>query len=133
MYNPILQFVDYLRYREAVKQADEAHAKSGERYYVMPVTVEGSKPKLLIMNRSNFRKLKQKHYISHKATQRDLINECFYCTPYRNGDGYLDARGRRIKLSLYFSYCQTTRKIKKPKKTWIMKKLKSALRFARKD
>ena len=111
MYNPLLQFVDYLRYREAVKQADEAHAKSGERYYVMPVTVEGSKPKLLIMNRSNFRKLKQKHYISHKATQRDLINECFYCTPYSNGNGYLTPIARKVKLASYFSYCEATRKL----------------------
>lgn len=114
MYNPFLQFTDYLRYREAVKQADKEHAKTGERYYVMPATVSeasASAIKLLIMNRKTFRKLKQKHYISQIATQRDLLNECFYCTPYRDGNGYLDAHGRRIKLLLYFSYCKATRKL----------------------
>ena len=119
MYNPFKQFVDYLRYREAVKKADKAHAKTGERYYVMPASVPEGSPsgiKLLVMDRFNFRKLKQKGYINKRANVRDLVSECFYCTPYRNGDGYLDARGRRIKLSLYFSYCQTTRTLRKQKK-----------------
>ena len=119
MYNPFKQFVDYLRYREAVKKADKAHAQTGERYYVMPALVPEGSPsgiKLLVMDRFNFRKLKQKGYINNRANVRDLVSECFYCTPYRNGDGYLDARGRRIKLSLYFSYCQTTRTLRKLKK-----------------
>ena len=119
MYNPFHQFIDYLRYREAVRKADNAHAQTGERYYVMPAAVpEASAPgiNLLIMDRNNFRKLKQKHYINIRATQQDLLSECFYCTPYRNGDGYLDAHGRRIKLALYFSYCQATRKLIKQKK-----------------
>lgn len=124
MYNPFLQFVDYLRYREAVKKADNAHTKNGERYYVMPATApSGSaagKPSLIVMDRYNFRKLKQKHYINRNATQRDLLSECFYCTAYRNGDGYLDAAGRKIKLALYFSYCEATRtkakQLKKHKK-----------------
>lgn len=119
MYNPFKQFIDYLRYREAVKKADKAHAQTGERYYVMPALVPEGSPsgiKLLVMDRFNFRKLKQKGYINNRANVRDLVSECFYCTPYRNGDGYLDARGRRIKLSLYFSYCQTTRTLRKLKK-----------------
>ena len=111
MYNPFQQFIDYLRYREAVKKADKAHASNGERYYVMPTT--GHNRKLIIMDRYNFRKLKQKGYINRHASQRDLINECFYCTPYRNGDGYLDAAGRKIKLAIYFSWCHAQRKLKK--------------------
>lgn len=119
MYNPFLQFVDYLRYREAVKKADKAHKKTGERYYVMPSADKG-KPSLIIMDRFNFRKLKQKKYINHQATVRDLVSECFYCTAYRNGDGYLDAAGRKIKLALYFSYCKAehtkAKQLKKQKK-----------------
>lgn len=105
MYNPLQQFFDYLRYREAVKKADKAHLETGERYYVMPST--GGK--LIIMDRSNFRGLKRKHYVSHNAKVRDLVNECFYLTPYRNGDGYLDKEGRKIKLALYFSWCKVVR------------------------
>ena len=71
----------YLRYREAVRKADEAHEKNGERFYVMP----GVKNTILIMDRYNFRKLKHKGYISHKASVTDLEKECFYATPYKNG------------------------------------------------
>lgn len=113
MYNPFKQFFDYLRYREAVKKADEAHMKTGERYYVIPST----SGKLIIMDRFNFRGLKKKHFINQNARIRDLVNECFYLTPYRNGDGYLDKEGRKLKLALYYSWCKAVRaKIKKREK-----------------
>lgn len=111
MYNPFQQLFDYLRYREAVKKADKEHLKTGERYYVMPST----SGKLIIMDRLNFRGLKKKHYVSHNAKVRDLVNECFYLTPYRNGDGYLDDKGRKIKLALYFSWCKSVRAMKRKK------------------
>lgn len=43
-----------LRLREAVRQADEKHKETGERYYVMPAG--GKKGQLIIMDRKNFRK-----------------------------------------------------------------------------
>lgn len=112
MYNPFQKFFDYLRYREAVIKADKAHATTGERYYVMPST----SGKLLIMDRTNFRGLKKKHYICYSAKVRDLINECFYLTPYRNDDGYLDSKGLKMKRALYYSWCEAFRKQKKLKK-----------------
>lgn len=116
MYNPFLQFVDYLRYREAVKKANKAYENTHERYYVMPGYSKKGKISLLVMDRFNFRKLKQKNYIKRDASVRDLLNECFYCTPYRNGDGYLDDAGRKIKLALYFSYCESQRNLRKQNK-----------------
>lgn len=98
-----------LTYREAVRRADKAHAEDGRRYYVMP-SAEG---KLLIMDRENFRILKHKHYINSKATVKDLLNECFYFTPYRNGDGAIDAFGRELKWQQYMSWCVAVHKIKK--------------------
>jgi hypothetical protein len=116
MYNPFKQLTDYLRYREAVKMADDAHAKDGDRYYVVASNQESGKPGLIVMDRKNFRKLKQKGYINKEANIRDLVAECFYCTPYLNGDGYLDANGRKLKLALYFSYCESIRMIAKQQK-----------------
>ena len=113
MYTIFNQFFDYLRYRSAVNKADKAHEETGGRYYVMPSS--GYDRKLLIMDRSNFRKLKQKGYINRNANQRDLLQECFYCTAYRNGDGYLDDKGRKVKLQLYFSWCKVQRMLKKEK------------------
>lgn len=65
--------------------ADNAHKQNGERYYVMP----GYDRKLIIMDRRNFRLLKQKNYIPNKASVKHLELECFYCTPYKNGKGKL--------------------------------------------
>ena len=65
-----------LRLREAVRQADKAHRENGQRYYVMPTS--GVSGQLVIMDRNNFRKLKQKHYINHNTFVRDLEFECFY-------------------------------------------------------
>lgn len=116
MYNPFKQLTDYLRYREAVKMADDAHAKDGDRYYVVASNNEKGKPGLIIMDRKNFRRLRFKGYINKKANIRDLVAECFYCTPYASGDGYLDAAGRKLKQALYFSYCESVRKINKQRK-----------------
>ena len=109
MQNPFVHFKDYLRYREAVKKADKAHAESGERYYVMPSVDAKGNPLLIVMDRFNFRKLKQKKYISYKATVRDLVNECFYLTPYRDGTGGLDKFGTVLKREMYYDYCQAQR------------------------
>lgn len=72
-----------LRLWEAIRQANKAHAETGHRYYVMPARTKRGTPRLLIMDRSNFRKLKQKRYITHNAYIHDLEKECFYCTPYK--------------------------------------------------
>lgn len=101
-----------LMYREAVRRADKAHAENGKRYYVMP-SAEG---KLLIMDRENFRILKRKHYIKGKATVQDMINECFYHTPYRNGDLAIDAFAREFKRQQYLDWYQAVHKRKSKRK-----------------
>lgn len=109
----ITEFIDYLRYREAVIQANENHSKNGERYYVMPSHDSKGKILLVVMDRRNFRKLKHKNYISNKAKTSDLVSECFYCTPYRNGNGFLDSKGRKLKYKQYLSYCKAQRQLKR--------------------
>lgn len=101
--NVFKKFKAYLRYREAVKKADEAHAKTGERYYVMPSS--GNKKALLIMDRFNFRKLKHKGYIANKAFVADLERECFYATPYRNGTAEIPNSVIELKKQQYYSWC----------------------------
>lgn len=99
-------------YREAIRKADRAHAKDGRRYYVLP-SAEG---KLLIMDRENFRILKQKHYINHRARVQDLLDECFYCTPYRYGDGVLSHDELKLKKQQYLSWCRAYHKLKNTKR-----------------
>ena len=104
-----------LRLREAVRKADEAHRETGERYYVMPLS--GSKGKLIIMDRFNFRKLKQKGYITHKAFVPDLERECFYFTPYSNGSCAISSEVGKIKRQQYYRwYAQCIKNHKKEKR-----------------
>ena len=90
-----------LRLHEAITQADNAHRETGNRYYVLP---NGTAGNLIIMDRKNFRKLKQKHYMSSSLWVRDLEKECFYCTPYRNGTGTLSKEAIALKRAQYFHF-----------------------------
>lgn len=100
-----------LRLREAVRQADKAHSENGGRYYVMPTS--GTSGQLVIMDRANFRKLKQKGYVNRKTFVNDLEAECFYCTPYRNGMGELSSAVITMKRKQYFSWLEALKKLKK--------------------
>ena len=107
-------FFAYLRLREAVRKADEAYRTTGIRHYVMPSF--GGDRKLLVMDRSNFRILKRKGYITHKALVHDMMLESFYFTPYRDGSGWLSEKDRRKKVRQYFSWYAAEIKAAKERK-----------------
>lgn len=103
-----------LQLREAVRKANDAHQKTGNRYYVLP-TFNGS-GKLIVLDKKDFKKLRRKGYINTKASIRDLINESFYFTPYVNGDGYLSEHDRKRKVLQFFSWVEADRKANKERK-----------------
>lgn len=106
--NIFKKFRASLRLREAVRQADKAHKETGVRYYVMPTS--GVSGQLIIMDRDNFRKLKQKGYIKRNTFVNDLERECFYCTAYRNGTGVLPPAVIEMKRKEYFSWLNSFKK-----------------------
>lgn len=110
--NIFTKFKASLRLREAIKMADKAHRQTGHRYYVMPQHGSGGK-KLVVMDRHNFRRLKLKHYIHHEARVFDLVRECFYCPPYRDGNQFLAPEDRTKKASQYFAWVEADRKATK--------------------
>lgn len=91
-----------LRLMEAIRKADSAHKQNGIRYYVMPTT--GKSGQLIIMDRSAFRKLKQKNYIRQNTFVKDLEARCFYCTSYKNGNGALSPEIVEAKRKMYFDW-----------------------------
>lgn len=105
-------FRDYLRLRKAIQLADEQHAKDGDRYFVIPST-DGT---LLIMDRKNFKGLKRKKYIGKNVTLHDMYRECFYYTPYTNGNDALTPEVRKAKANSYYAWCNFQHTIKKVKK-----------------
>lgn len=108
--NIFRKFIASLQLREAIRQAEEAHRRFGHRFYVMP-TFNGS-GKLMIMDRKNFRGLKQKHYISNQARVADLRAECFHFTADRGGN-YLSAADRRRKVKQFLAWTEADRKARK--------------------
>lgn len=101
----------FLRLYEAMRQANKAHNHNGQRYYVMPTS--GTSGQLIIVDRANFRKLKRKGYINRNNFISDLQNECFYCTPYRNGMGALSSKAIALKKKQYYSWLDAISKAKK--------------------
>ena len=91
-----------VRYRKAVRMADEAYQKTGVRQYVLPL--DNKKKKLVVLDRYNMRIYKRKGYMSQKVNVLALEKECFYCTPYRNGDGELPANVVDLKKKQYLAW-----------------------------
>lgn len=98
--NLVKKIKAYLCYREAVKKAEQAHKKTGERYYVIPASDETKT--LLIVDRKNFRILKRKGYIPQRANVLDLERECFYATQHRNGSSKLSKQYVEMKKKQYY-------------------------------
>ena len=110
MANIFQRFRDRLILRTAIKKADAAHQATKDRFYVVSGNRGGD---LIVMNRQNFRKFKQKGYITRKAFVDDLIIESFYFTPYRNESGRLSDALRKIKEENFFAYRDAYRRSKK--------------------
>lgn len=98
--NIFQRFFAYLRLREAVRKADEAWRHTAKRHYVLP----GANRTLVVMDRTNFRILRRKGYIPHKASTHDAMLESFYFTPHGDGSGWLSEQDRRNKVIQYFSW-----------------------------
>lgn len=89
----------WMRYAEAVSQADAAHISDGDRYYVVPFNHGG---RLMVVNRHNFRLLKRKGYISTKKSMQDVQHGAFYYTANRAGVG-MDEATKKEREQLYYS------------------------------
>lgn len=98
--NIFKKFKAYLRFREAVKKANEAHLINGQRYYVLP-TDDG---KLVIMDRKNFRGLRRKGYLARNISIATLANSCIYHTPDNRGMGGVPEQFLKEKFNDYIKY-----------------------------
>lgn len=115
--NVLQKLYAYLQYREAAKQANAAHRKNRNRYYVMP-NAKG-KIRLIVTDRYNFRQLRMKHYIDPNIRLEDVMKSCFFYTPDRKEGGRMTDEVRASKLLYYFDWYQRRlAKDRKNKKTW---------------
>lgn len=106
-----------ISYTLAVREAEEAHARNRQRYYVVP----GMNGKLVVIDRKNFREIRDKHYISRRTRFNLLATKSYYYTPYGN-DNPLDRMSSsmmRTKMKEYIAWadiCHTLRIERKKEK-----------------
>jgi hypothetical protein len=93
----------YLQFRQAIITAEDAHAKDGTRYWVMPYDRD-NKPNLFIVNRQNFKILKRKGYIPKNATIGDLDRECFYVTAGTGNVEPLSPKDAEYKRRVFYRW-----------------------------
>ena len=108
--NGFVKFYAFLQYRRAVQMADKAHEENGARFYVMP-NARG-KIRLIVTDRKNFRRLRMKHYIDSNVKMEDVLQHCFYYTPYASGDGAITEAETSAKLARYYAWVDRRRKRK---------------------
>lgn len=102
----------YIMYRRAVIMANDAYSETRNRYYVIP-TPEG---KLMVVDRTNFRLLKRKHYFNPNATLNHLAAECFYHTPHADGTRAMSPKEAKARRTLYWQWANLHELRKKKKK-----------------
>lgn len=108
--NFIQKLIAYLRLRTAISQADKAYAITGKRHYVLPLN--DTKPKLIVIDRKAFRRLRTKGGANPQARIRNLIQESFYHTPYIYGQGRLTPDQALQKRRQYFDWYEAVLKAK---------------------
>lgn len=104
--NIIKKFFAYIRLEEAIRIAEKAHNENGQRYYVLP---NGMSRKLIVTDRSNYRKLRHKGYYANDAKMDDVEKASFYYTAHRNGDGRLSADDINMKRMQYYHWLKSLR------------------------
>ena len=123
--NIFIRFYAYLQYRDAVRKAEKAYAKNNRRYYVMP-NAKG-KVKLIVTDRNNFRRLRQKHYISQGIKMVDVKRYCFFYTGVKVNTDEISESEMNVRLNRYFAWYdarrQRARQLRKQKRRAYIRRL----------
>lgn len=90
--------IGYIRLKLAIHKAEEAHARNGQRFYVIPAQ---NKKQLVITDRRNFRIMRMKKYFHRDMIMRDVDDACIYYTAHRNEESPM-SRSERKRRALGF-------------------------------
>lgn len=105
IWNFFYRFIDGRRLDKAIREADMAHKKYHERYYVM----SDEDLNVFWLNKQMFRELRASGYIHPSMFIRDLQERSWYFTANGNGTGSMSVKDRRVRRAAYFSFCQECR------------------------
>ena len=94
-------FIGYIRLKIAVYKAEEAHARLGQRFYVIPSV---SKKQLVITDRRNFRIMRMKKYFHRDMIMRNVDDACIYYTAHRNEESPMQRSERKRRALGYYRW-----------------------------
>lgn len=96
-----------LRLRYAIKKAEDAHAKQGDRFFVMPDAFD----RLIVMRRKGMRNLRRHGIMDRRVRMPDVWKESFYFTADRGGNK-LPPDVMEKKRLMYLDYVLTQKRQK---------------------
>lgn len=99
--NILRTIIGFFRLKVAVRNAEEAHRRSGERFYVIPSV---NKRQLVICNRRNFRIMRMKKYFHRDMVMRDVDDACIYYTAHRNDGSPMSRDERKRRAAGYYRW-----------------------------
>lgn len=91
--------------KQAIRQADRMHLRTGHRYYVLPNT----RHKLHVYCWADIKRMRRAGMFSKRATQKDFLFESFYHTPGQFGEGALSPQRRKQKRRAWLNYVAQVR------------------------
>jgi hypothetical protein len=109
MFEKFKRLIDTHRFNRAVKKANEAFMRTGERQYILLQT-DGE---LVVMDKKFFKAAKKEGRIPRDTNIFTLERECLYHTPYNNGTGAITPERIKKKLDLYLRWKKADREHKK--------------------
>lgn len=108
--NIFIKFKAYLRFKEAIRQAEEKLKSTGQRHYVL----RGRFCELVVTDRKNYRGMRMKHYISDaEAKIADVVERCLYHTSYRDGVGAMSVEELDKRMNKYYDWYESARREKR--------------------
>ena len=93
--------------KQAIRQADRMHLRTGHRYYVLPNT----RHRLHAYCWADIKRMRRAGLFSNRATQKDFLFESFYYTPGQFGEGALSAQRRKQKRRAWLNYVAQVRRL----------------------
>lgn len=96
-----------IQLKYAIKEAGKKHRAWNVRYYVIP----NFDHRLITCNRYEIRKYRTDGYFDYSAKMDNFKEECFYYTPYANGQGAISIKEQEAKRKAWLNYVLQVRRL----------------------
>lgn len=96
-----------IQLKYAVREAEKKYRQRNVRYYVIP----NFEHRLITRNRYEIRKYHTDGYFDYSAKMDNFKEECFYYTPYANGQETISVKEQEAKRKAWLNYVLQVKKL----------------------